>query len=210
MMAMFARRRAPPAPSGILGNRGAGAGSRSGHAPFSSPGCDDVEQSANMLITCIGREHEMNAQDSIRELDTAFSRLTQDVRYVLFLARQAQSRYGGETLEPEHVLLGLLEAFSNSIERFASDDWTPVRIRTVMIEAVSGDSKAASSGPVRAGAGMAAVLLSATNEADEAGSREIDIGRLLLGLLRDEGRAGQVLTEAGIVRAEVVASLRNQ
>ena len=152
--------------------------------------------------------HESDSQVGRGMIPDVFSRLTENTRKVLFFARQALSRYGGTTLQSEHILLGLLQVAPESIEPFMASEWTTSQIRDRLSAAVTSERKLAEDGPVQAGMGTQRVLRRAAVEADELGSEYVRVEHFALALVSEEGLSGQVLRDAGVKHEQILRSLR--
>jgi len=126
-----------------------------------------------------------------------FERYTEHARRVIFFARYEASAAGSQTIEPEHLLLGLLREDSNlrgrvshsgiDAIRKAIESLTPHRERTsTSVDLpLSHDAKRA--------------LAFCAEEAERLGQKHIDAQHIVLGLLRQEGSvAASQLAEHGI------------
>ena len=127
-----------------------------------------------------------------------FERYTEAARRVIFFARYEASQFGSPTIDPEHLLLGLMRRDTKPNHFLRSpDDVTSIRkaiessttvrekISTSVDLPLSHDSKLA--------------LKYACEEADALGHRNIDTCHLVLGLLRLETSiVGKLLEPHGV------------
>jgi ATP-dependent Clp protease ATP-binding subunit ClpC len=117
-----------------------------------------------------------------------FERLTVTAGMTLFFARQETTELGGMTIEPEHLLLGLLRADKGPTPRLFG-----------LAKLSYGDARAeirshwgvrphvATSVELPFADQTERILQYATEEADRAAHTHIGTGHLLLGLLRENG-----------------------
>jgi len=130
-----------------------------------------------------------------------FERYTESARRVLFFSRDEASRLGSISIEPEHLLLGLLrdsEAIAVlatvSLGRLREDTETKVVFR----------KKLATSVEIPFAAGSKRVLQFAAEEADALLHNHIGAEHLLLGLLREEhSHAAAALGAHGVRLSDV-------
>lgn len=127
-----------------------------------------------------------------------FERYTERARRVIFMARIEASQFGSRTIEPEHMLLGLLREDPNFINRFKGEGSVqairdelagglPVLERTDMAKdlPLSAESKW--------------ILAHAAEEAERLNHRHIGTEHLLLAMLRiEKSAAAQTLRNHGI------------
>jgi hypothetical protein len=138
-----------------------------------------------------------------------FEFYTERARRVIFFARYEASMYGSETIESEHLLLGLIREDKNALERFAPGSAEDLRkklqsqIVTRPKISTSIDLPLSSSGK--------RILAYAHEETQRLNHRHIGTEHLLLGILRESTcLAAQVLGEIGmeldVVRVELSKS----
>lgn len=127
-------------------------------------------------------------------LATMFERYNVKSRKVIFLSRVLAGELGGGAIEPEHLLLAILQEdpelggwLDSETARDGVEKSLKARVR------VGGGAPA--SGEVRLGAGTRRVLELA--EKDVAGEAEIGPGDLLAAILRVDGGAAAALREFG-------------
>ena len=142
-----------------------------------------------------------------------FERYTESARRALFFARLAVSRLGGDSMGPEHVLLGVLRSSKDVA-------WRVCVQAGVTYEGVQAELKAEATSRARLptsveipfSLGAKRVLEWAAEEADRLLHSYIGTEHLLLALLRDpRNPAGAILAahglELGAVRNEIVRVL---
>jgi ATP-dependent Clp protease ATP-binding subunit ClpC len=143
-----------------------------------------------------------------------FERYTERARRALFFARYEVSALGGNAIETEHLLLGLLRQSkgltSDVCERAQLND-----------DALRAEVKARSAGRVRHSTSVEIpfseetkrILNAAASEADGLGHNHIGTEHLLLAILCEPATAaGQILTAHGITRValrEEIARVTN-
>ena len=136
-----------------------------------------------------------------------FERYSEGARRVIFLARQEASRFGSAYIEPEHVLLGLVQEDRMLMQRFLPG----VNYATVRRE-VAELLPQGTSVPVSVDLPLTKearwILEHAAEEAARLGDPQIGAEHLLLGLLREpETYAAQLAHKHGAKLAEVRAEL---
>jgi uncharacterized protein (TIGR03435 family) len=134
-----------------------------------------------------------------------FNRFTQRALQLLFHARSEVSQFGSSAIEPEHILLGLLDEGKGLGSRIlartgvALDD-----LRFDIVGRLTGREKVPESEEIPFGASCERVLQYAAEEADRLLHNAIGTEHLLLGLLREERSvAAEVLAARGL-RIEAV------
>jgi uncharacterized protein (TIGR03435 family) len=143
-----------------------------------------------------------------------FSRFTLRARRVLFHARSEVSRLGSSAIEPEHILLGVLDEGNGLGCRIlartgdALDDF-----RSDIVGRLTGREKVSESDEIPFSASCQRALQYAAEEADRLLHEYVGTEHLLLGLLREERSvAAEVLAARGMrieaVR-EAIAELRS-
>src|SRR5829696_9049937 len=126
-----------------------------------------------------------------------FERYTEAARRALFFARYEASEAGSISIEPEHMLLGLLRDIP------ALSTLLPPSIGALRLEVEKGivfKEKLSTSVEIPFSAPTRQVLQFAVEEADALTHRHIGTEHLLLGLLREEGSAAAVTLAAHAVR----------
>ena len=139
-----------------------------------------------------------------------FHRYTGKAREAVFFSRCEASQQGSQTIEPEHVLLGLIRA----TQGLASFD--RLSLGSIGLESkLSGEVFDPVRMTVRVSTGHRArrVLRAAAEEADAMNHHEVGLAHILLGMMRDrDSTAAKLLEDAGIrvasVRDALAALLR--
>ena len=127
-----------------------------------------------------------------------FDRYSEDARRVLFFARYAIVERGGDAIEPEHIVLGILRASPHAIIRFVATDDAARVIEDTIIKTLSGPVLPGSH-EIRFSTRTIHALERAQTEADDLGNRTIGPEHLLLGVLvKTSGTAAEVLTSVGV------------
>jgi hypothetical protein len=141
------------------------------------------------------------------DTEELFLRLDEQGRRAAFLARRALSLYGGRELEPEHLLIGIVQAAPERLKRFARRDWMPELTQKRLTDGMSSQTARIGEGvSVPIGTRFVAVIVGA---AAKAGSESpILVEHLLLGLLDDKGGAGDELRQAGVERIGIESFLQ--
>lgn len=129
-----------------------------------------------------------------------FERFTESARRVLFFARYELSTLGGSTIEPEHILLGLLHESTEQIGGILANWNVSVQDLRQQVEAhVSGGDRIAASVEAPFSESVRRVLTFAAEEADRILDPWIEPQYLLLGLIREgDSAATTLLTKYGI------------
>jgi len=119
-----------------------------------------------------------------------FERYTERARRCIYFARQSAVKHGSMTIETEHLLLGILLEDPDVISRFLPSK-TANEIRAEVVV----------SAPVEIGLSLYCkrILAYAAEEAERLHHRHIDLGHLLIVVVREEdGIAGEILRSAGL------------
>jgi hypothetical protein len=115
-----------------------------------------------------------------------FARYTEKARLVIFFARYRAGVRESQSIEPEHLLWGLVEADRNLFDRLLANQSSheifrrEVEPRTITPQQIAGVRKPLSSECRR-------ILDHAAEEADRLHHQHISTGHFLLGLMREEG-----------------------
>ncbi len=115
-----------------------------------------------------------------------FERFTEKARRTIFFARYEASQFGSQSIEPSHLLLGLLREGRDMFGAIVKTGVggavrLAVTIRGLEMPAAK---KIATSVDLPLSHSSAAALAFAAEEAERSNSRAIDLAHLLLGLLR--------------------------
>jgi uncharacterized protein (TIGR03435 family) len=142
-----------------------------------------------------------------------FDRFTLQTFQVLVSARAAVTQLGSSAVEPEHILLGLLETADGVGGRIlAHSGLAPDNIRADILARLGGGARISDPDEIPFSASCQRALDYAAEEADRLSHNSIGTEHLLLGLLREEPSvAAEVLTSRGLrieaVREAIVESL---
>ena len=144
-----------------------------------------------------------------------FNRFTARARQVLFYARSEVSQFGSRALEPEHILLGMLDEGKGPGSRILAQTGGPLDdVRSDIVGRITSGERIPDSVEIAFSASCQRVLLYAAEEADRLSHPHIGTEHLLLGLLREERTvAYDVLAARGVgiegVREAIVELLRS-
>lgn len=129
-----------------------------------------------------------------------FERYTEDARRALFFARFAASRLGSISIEPAHLVIGLLHEPGRAAWRILERaDLAPVDIRTGVERQLTSRLHLPESVEIPFDADTKRALTAAASEADRLGHRNIGAEHLLLGVLDvDNSLAAAFLTTLGL------------
>ena len=129
-----------------------------------------------------------------------FSRFTQRARQVLFYARSEVSTFGSRALEPEHILLGMLDDGEGLGSRILAQSGGPLDdVRSEIVGRMTSGARIPESAEIPFSASCQRVLEYAVEEADRLSHDHIGTEHLLLGLLREEPSiAADVLAARGL------------
>jgi hypothetical protein len=138
-----------------------------------------------------------------------FERYSERARRVIFFARYETSRYGGKTIETEHLLLGLLREDAQLLEVLLHRPDVYSDIQARIETRVTTGERVPTSADLPLSEECQRILGYANEEAERLSHRFIGTSHLLLGILREKGcLAEQLLAEAGLTldaAREVVA-----
>ena len=119
-----------------------------------------------------------------------FERYTEAARRALFFARYEVSQRGGTSIEPEHLLLGLLREPKGLIGRiFDERRVLPSEVQLELEEQLTRGDRLSTSVEIPFSSATQRVLAYAAGEADRLLHRHIGTEHLLLGVLREERSA---------------------
>lgn len=126
-----------------------------------------------------------------------FERFDESARRALFFAHQEVAQLGGLSIEPEHLVLGILRESPSTILRFARLGITEGAIRDLLARRAG--EKLSTSVEIPFSNVCKAALEQTAVEADEAGNKTIRCEHMLAGILvKTSGEAARVLHEAGV------------
>jgi uncharacterized protein (TIGR03435 family) len=133
-----------------------------------------------------------------------FNRFTLRALQVVFYARSEVSRLGSNAIEPEHILLGVLEAADGFGSQILARTGGLDDFRRDILARLAGHERVPESTEIPFSASGERALTYAADEASLLSHKNVGTEHLLLGLLREEGSvAAEVLAARG-VRIEVV------
>src|SRR5689334_12554934 len=133
-----------------------------------------------------------------------FSRFSVQARLVLFHARGAVSRVGSLAIEPEHLVLGLLDEGTGLACRFIARSGPVDDVRHAILSRLPRLGASSDHDEIPFSPDSMQVLKGAVAEADRLSHEAVGTEHLLLGLLRlDRGVAVDVLRTRGL-RIETV------
>ncbi|HEX8175250.1 MAG TPA: exo-beta-N-acetylmuramidase NamZ domain-containing protein [Pyrinomonadaceae bacterium] len=129
-----------------------------------------------------------------------FERYTEKARRVIFFSRYEASQFGSESIDPEHLLLGLLREDKTLFKRFITEtDSLAETLRRDVDSHTNTEQKIHTAVELPLAADTKKVLAYAHEESDSLQHRHIGTEHLLLGLLRQpQTLAAQALLRAGI------------
>ncbi len=142
-----------------------------------------------------------------------FDRFTLPVLQVLYLARSQVSHLGSSAVEPEHILLGVLDGSRGLGNRIlARTGNAHNELRSEIVSRLTRGEKVPESQEIPFSASSERVLQYAAEEADRLSQKYIGTEHLLLGMLREERSvAAEVLMTRGLtiesIRAAIVELL---
>jgi len=139
-----------------------------------------------------------------------FDRFDESARRALFFARYAVTELGGVTIEPEHLVLGILRDMPQAILRFADAGSTAETLREAL-ERVGGGQKVPTSVEIPFSTETKEVLEQTAIEADVAGNASIRCEHMVAGVLaRTSGGAARALGAAGVGLGAIREYLKGQ
>jgi len=128
-----------------------------------------------------------------------FERYTEKARRVIFFSRYEASQFGSHSIEPEHIMLGLLREDRLLVAHFLPEPAAAESIRQEIEHRLLRNEKVEASPDLPLSAQAKRVLNSADEESKQLGHRNIGTGHLLLGIIRQpETIAGDVLQKRGL------------
>src|SRR5262249_19597785 len=128
-----------------------------------------------------------------------FERYSERARRVLFFARYEASQCGSVTIEPEHLLLGVLREDRNAVSRFLGPGAPADDIRNEIESRLTVKEKVSTSIDLPLTPACKRILAYAAEEMERLRQNQIGVEHLLLGILREQGTiASQVLDARGL------------
>jgi ATP-dependent Clp protease ATP-binding subunit ClpC len=130
------------------------------------------------------------------------------------IANQQAMRFQQDYIGPEHVLLGLFEVESEDASKLlatlsvnlqksreAVEELARIRSEKAAVEAI---------GSIPAPKGLKKIIENAMDETRDLGNNDVDIGHILLGLLRFEDQElTQILTRQGVTLEAARTAIQN-
>src|SRR5215831_14873368 len=133
-----------------------------------------------------------------------FERFTERARRVFFFARYEASQFGSATIEPEHMLLGVLREDRNAISRFLGPRVPSEDVRNEIASRLPVKEKVSTSVDLPLTPVSKRIVAYSAEEAERLRHNHVGVEHLLLGILREEGTiAAQVLDARGLKLASV-------
>src|SRR2546427_10905320 len=122
---------------------------------------------------------------------------TSRARLFIYLARQSAAKYGSQTIDTEHLLLGILHEDPDVISRFLPSK-TAKEIRAE-IESRIAKNTASTRIEIPLSFLCKVILAYSAEEAERLHHRHINVDHFLIGVVREEdGTAGQIFRSAGL------------
>src|SRR5689334_776608 len=147
-----------------------------------------------------------------------FERYTEKARRVIFFARYEVSELGSKSIEPEHLLLGLLREDKGLIAGFLPANVATETIRQRVEVSLSKGDRIPTAVEIPLSRMSKRVLQYALEESKSSKHGQVDTEHLLLGLLRPrsysvrgkESIAARILRENGLELAEVRQRIKSK
>jgi ATP-dependent Clp protease ATP-binding subunit ClpA len=128
-----------------------------------------------------------------------FERYTERARRVIFFGRYETSRFGGKTIGPEHLLLGLLREDSSLLQSLLQRPDAYAHLQAKIEARATARESVSTSIDLPLSEECRRILGYVQEEADNLGHSLIGCEHLLLGILREKGcLAAELLAEAGL------------
>ena len=140
-----------------------------------------------------------------------FEKYTEKARRTIFFARYEVIELGGNAIEPEHLLLGLLREDKSLLPHLLREQEKSAKegIRRKIEEHSRAGEKISTAVEIPLSAKAREVLIYAAEESEGMSHKHIGTEHLLIGLLRLKGSfAAGVLKEQGIIYEVVREALR--
>lgn len=140
-----------------------------------------------------------------------FERYTEKARRVIFFARHEASELGDLSIEPHHILLGLIREDQQLIARFSTRTPSLDEIRDRIRASTGPHSKLPDSVDMPLSDQAKRVLMYAADESQQLNHSYLGTEHLLLGLLRaEQTTASEILIERGFELIIVRDQLRDR
>ena len=138
-----------------------------------------------------------------------FERYTEKARRAIFFARYEASQFGSPFIESEHLLLGILRENKGMTQRITRSHVSIESIRNKIVERTEVREKVSTSVDLPLSDECKRALAYAAEEAERFGHKHIGTEHLLLGLLRQECFASELLTGCGVKVEELREEIRH-
>lgn len=134
-----------------------------------------------------------------------FERYTEKARRAIFFARLEASNFGGDHIETEHLLLGIVREHKPLAERLFAKPEAEDALRQEMTEHSAGRQKMRTSVDMPLSEECKRALTYAAEEAERLSQKYIGCEHLALGLIREEQSfAAQIIRRAGITPEQIL------
>jgi len=131
-----------------------------------------------------------------------FERYTEKARRAIFFARYEASQYGSNTIETEHLLLGLLREDRALTRKVLGEKGSAQSLRDEIESRITRGERISTSVEVPLSAECTRILIMAAEESERLAQKHVGTEHLLLGILREDGcLARRLLTERGLTLA---------
>jgi len=137
-----------------------------------------------------------------------FERFSEDARKMMALANMEALRFGHGYLGPEHMLLGLVKSGAGHGPRVLQDMGLDLRRIRLEVEKRIHTGESVSVGRVPQTESSKQVIVYAIEETRALEHTGVGTVHLLIGLIRDEGIAGDVLRSLGVALEDARARIR--
>lgn len=139
-----------------------------------------------------------------------FEKYTEKARRVIFFARYEVSEFGSKSIEPEHLVLGLLREDKALISRFLPPNISTEMLRAQIEALLPRREKISTAVEISLSSEAKEVLVDAAEESKNLGHDYIGPEHLLLGLLQQKDSAAEkVLRSNGINLSRVHQQIKN-
>ena len=137
------------------------------------------------------------------------NRLTERTQEALVGARDLASRQGQQQVEPEHMLLALLEQENSTaraiVEKAGAKAQTLIdRVRQEVLRL----PKVSGGGDPHPGSRLNRVLIAAEDEAKKLTDDFVAVEHVVLALLEEPGSTGRLLRDVGLSRDQILTAMR--
>jgi ATP-dependent Clp protease ATP-binding subunit ClpB len=137
------------------------------------------------------------------------NRYTEKAQEAILAARNLASRNGQQQIEPEHLLLALVEQDGGAVPAIVQKAGIdPNNLRTRIHREVQRLPKVSGSGDAHPGSRLNRIALQAEDEARSLKDDFITVDHLLLALVEDAGSTGRLLKDMGLTRDRLLTALR--